>query len=186
MTVSHYMIQPAGAMRRFPGMIPDQPGLYALVLDQPEALNRALARHHLRLEHVHLGRRPVLYIGATDDSMRRRLKHHLSDDTCRSTFRMSLGAVLMEELNLRPRNIPGERYFGFDAESEAALSDWVFNHVSVAFRSHPQARDIEARLIARAQPPLNIAARGRTGGAVRMADLRRRLRGLVFNAADLN
>lgn len=183
---SRYMIQPASAMRRYPDMIPDEPGLYALVLDHPEALARALAAARLALEPVRLGHRQVLYIGATGDSLRRRLKHHLSDDTTRSTFRMSAGALLMEELGLTARRLPGQRHFGFEPDSEAILSRWIADHVSVAWRPHAKARETEARLIRKAHPPMNIAGRGGVADAAIMARLRRRCGGLGFDQGTLN
>lgn len=181
-----YTIQPVSAMRAHPGLIPDVGGLYALILDHPEELDPSLERARLKLEEVFLGGRHVLYIGATGHSLRRRLKHHLADDTCMSTFRMSLGAVLMETLGLEVRVVPGQRYFGFSPESEQMLSAWIAEHVSVAVRPHARARDVEQRLISRAQPPLNIAGRGPTEGAAEMARLRRRCRGLSLDHRALN
>jgi hypothetical protein len=181
-----YLIQPVSAMRTHPEMIPDVGGLYALILDHPEELDPSLEQAGLKLEEIFLSGRHVLYIGATGHSLRRRLKHHLADDTCVSTFRMSLGAVLMERLDLQVRTVPGQRYFGFEAHSEIVLSAWIANHVSVAVRPHARARDVEQRLIARAQPPLNIAGRGQTEGAAEMARLRRRCRGLSLNRGTLN
>ncbi|WP_292035595.1 MULTISPECIES: GIY-YIG nuclease family protein [unclassified Brevundimonas] len=181
-----YTIQPVSAMRAHPEMIPDVGGLYALILDHPEELDPSLDRAGLKLEEVFLSGRHVLYIGATGHSLRRRLKHHLADDTCMSTFRMSLGAVLMEALGLEVRARPGQRYFGFEPHSEALLSAWIAEHVSVAVRPHARARDVEQRLIARAQPPLNIAGRGANEGAAEMARLRRRCRGLPLQPGTLN
>lgn len=180
------MIQPVSAMRRNPMMIPDVPGLYALLLDHPEALEPALDRAGLKLEPVRLGRRAVLYIGASEDSLRRRVKCHLSDDTCRSTFRMSLGAVLAEQLRLIARPVPRKSYFGFEPESEQALSRWIGDHVSVAIRPATGARAKESELIHAEQPPLNIAARHRSAGAEVMLMLRRRCQGLSFQPRSLN
>lgn len=181
-----YMIHPVSAMRAHPGLIPDVGGLYALILDHPEELEPSLERARLKLEEVFLGGRHVLYIGATAHSLRRRLKHHLADDTCMSTFRMSLAAVVMDTLALKVRIVPGQRYFGLIPDSEQLLSAWIAEHVSVAVRPHARARDVEHRLISRAQPPLNIAGRGATEGAAEMARLRRRCRGLPLQPGTLN
>ena len=185
-SLSSYLIQPVSAMRRHPDLIPDLPGLYALLLDHPDALEPALQAARLKLDPVRLGRRSVLYIGATDDSLRRRLKCHLSNDTCRSTFRMSLGAVLAEELGLVARPVPGQRYFGFEPDSEAVLSQWIGEHVSVAVRPGRGARASEPDLIRTEQPTLNIAARESSFGAGVMMMLRRRCQGLSFNPQSLN
>lgn len=101
--LSSYLIQPSGAIRQFIHQIPEEGGVYAMLLDHPEALQPALDRARLRLDPLRLGKRAILYLGATDDSLRCRLKCHLSNDTARSTFRQSLGAVLAEELKLEAR-----------------------------------------------------------------------------------
>lgn len=185
-SLSSYMIQPVSAMRRNPMMIPDVPGLYAMLLDHPEALEPALEQAGLKLEPVRLGRRAVLYIGASEDSLRRRIKCHLSDDTCRSTFRMSLGAVLAEQLGLEARPIPRQSYFGFEPASEQTLSRWIGDHVSVAIRPAIGARAKESQLIRAEQPPLNIAARQGSAGAEEIMMLRRRCQGLSFKPGSLN
>lgn len=184
--LSSYMIQPAGAMRRHLAQVPDTGGLYALLLDTPDALEPALARASLRLDTLRLGRRAVLYIGATDDSLRRRLKCHLSDDTCRSTFRMSLGAVLAEELGLVARIIPGAKYFGFEPDGEQRLSHWIEAHVSVAVRPSSQAIVEEKALIASEGPLLNIAGRRHSRSAGVVLVLRDRMRGLPFDRKALH
>ena len=184
--LSSYMIQPVSAMRQHPELIPETPGLYALILDHPEALEPALERARLRLEHVRLGRRRVLYIGTTDDSLRRRVKCHLSNDTGRSTFRMSLGALLAEELGLLARPIPGESYFCFQPPSEAVLSAWIGAHVSVAVKPAREARAKELALIHTQQPPLNISGRDSSFETGVMLMLHRRCQGLAFDPGSLN
>jgi hypothetical protein len=184
--LSSYMIQPVSAMRQHPEMIPEEPGLYALILDHPAALEPALERARLRLEHVRLGQRCVLYIGSTDDSLRRRVKCHLSNDTGRSTFRMSLGALLADELGLVARPVPGASYFCFEPGSEAVLSAWIGAHVSVAVKPAREARAKEPGLIRAQQPPLNIAGRGASFETGVMLMLRRRCQGLAFDPGSLN
>lgn len=184
--LSSYLIQPAGAMRRRLAQVPDVGGLYALLLNAPDALEPALARASLRLDTLSLGHRPVLYIGATEDSLRRRLKCHLSDDTCRSTFRMSLGAVLADELDLVARIIPGVTYFGFEPDGEQRLSRWIEENVSVAVRPSSQAIAQEKALIASEEPLLNIAGRRDSPSAGVILLLRDRMRGLPFDRKALH
>lgn len=184
--LSSYSVQPAAVLREHIAMTPDVGGIYAMLLDMPEALEAALARAHLTLDPLRLGRRAILYLGATDDSLRRRLKCHLSNDTCRSTFRMSLGALLAEELNLVARPVPGQRYFGFEPDSEAMLSAWINAHVSVAVRCAPHAMVEEKSLIASRGPVLNIQHRRDRTGAEAVLLLRRQMRGLPFDPRSLN
>lgn len=184
--LSSYLIQPAGAMRRLKRELPDVGGVYALLLDDPQALAPALERAHLTLDPLRLGKRAILYLGATDDSLRRRLKCHLSDDTCRSTFRMSLGALLAEELALVARTIPGQRYFGFEPDSELRLSRWIDANMSVAVRPSAHALIEEKSLIALRDPLLNIAGRRGNPDTEAVLLLRRRMRGLPFDRKGLH
>ena len=137
--LSAYMIQPAGVMRRHIDCIPDTGGVYAFLLDDPDALTPALDRARLKLDSLRLGRRAILYLGASGGSLRRRVKAHLSNDTGRSTFRMSLGAVLAEQLDLRVVPNPHVSYFWFEPDGELRLSAWIAANVSVAVRASAEA-----------------------------------------------
>ena len=181
-----YMIQPVSAMRRHLQIVPETSGVYAFLLDEPHTLQPALDRAHLSMDSLRLGQRDILYLGATEDSLRRRLKAHLSDDTCRSTFRMSLGALLAEELDLKVLPRRGVRYFGFEPESEARLSHWIERHLSVAVRASAQAMQEERSLIAKRDPVLNISGRHHQHGACGGLVMRRTLRGLPFDVRGLH
>ena len=181
-----YLIQPASAMREHARLLPERAGIYALLLDNPEALEPALERAHLKLDPLRLGKRAILYLGATEDSLRGRVMCHLSNDTCTSTFRMSLGAVLAEELGLVVRPVPGERYFGFEPESERRLSTWIQANVSVAARPSRHAMVMEKSLIADHAPVLNIKGRTDRQGAEVLLLMRQRMRGLPIDPRSLN
>lgn len=183
---STYLIQPARAMRDHARMLPEQAGIYALLLDNPEALEPALERARLKLDPLRLGKRAILYLGATEDSLRTRIMCHLSDDTCISTFRMSLGAILAEELGLVVWPRPGERYFGFEPDSERRLSDWIQDNVSVAARPSRHAMVIEKTLIASHAPVLNIKGRTDREGAEVLLLMRQRMRGVPLDPRSLN
>ncbi len=181
-----YLIQPARAMRDHARLLPETAGVYAMLLDNPEALEPALRRAHLELDPLRLGRRAVLYLGATEDSLRNRVKCHLSDDTCISTFRMSLGAILAEQLGLRVRKNDEVPYFGFERASELRLSRWIQANVSVAARPSPYAMLEEKSLIATQNPLLNIHGRRGRPGTDAVVMLRRRVRGLPIQTKGLN
>ena len=180
-----YTIQPMGAMRQNPDFLPEVAGVYALLLDDPVALAPALERAHLSLDPLRLGQRAILYLGSTGDSLRRRLKCHLSHDTCRSTFRMSLGALLADELGLEVRVVSGQRYFGFEPASEQRLSRWIDDNMSVALRTSNHALVEEKSLIASSDPVLNIQGRSDRISAGTVVLMRHRLRGLPFEAGRL-
>lgn len=183
--ISSYLIQPARAMREHARLLPETGGIYAMLLDNPEALEPALRAANLELDPLRLGRRAVLYLGATEDSLRSRVKCHLSDDTCISTFRMSLGAILAEELGLVVRQNDEVPYFGFERESELRLSRWIQANVSVAARSSTYAMMEEKALIATQEPLLNIQGRRGRPGTDALLMLRRRVRGLPIDPKGL-
>jgi hypothetical protein len=81
-----------------------------------------------------------------------------------STLRRSLGALLKDELKLtaQPRG-PGSseqnlRCYRFDDPGEQRLTDWMRRHLRIAVATHPAPapEQVEAELIALAQPPLNL------------------------------
>jgi hypothetical protein len=111
-----------------------------------------------------------IYIGKTESSQKARdADQHLSDDgTGSSTFRRSLGAILREQLKLNPEarsdSETSERRFTnykFDTAGERHLTNWMKDHLSVAFcelpkLTIPELRAREQRLIKSAATPLNI------------------------------
>ena len=121
-----------------------------------------------------LGGKPLLYIGASTISLRRRLAHHLADDSQRSTFRMSLGAVLSDTLELRLRACSHPQFFGFERDCEARLTSWMACNLLVATRSATSPAILERRLIRSQDPTLNINGRRRRQSAWSLLMLRRR------------
>ena len=111
-----------------------------------------------------------LYIGKTESSQKARdLKQHLSDGgTGYSTLRRSLGALLREQLKLKPRprsttETSPRRFinFKFDAAGEAELTKWMMENLELGFvdfrdSARGELKDCEQALIKSARPPLNI------------------------------
>ena len=111
-----------------------------------------------------------LYIGKTESSQKARdAGQHLCDEgTGSSTLRRSLGAILLEQLRLKPEarsdSETTERRFTnykFDTAGEEQLTKWMNDHLSLAFcelpkLTIPELRACEERLIRSAAPPLNI------------------------------
>lgn len=181
-----YLIQPASAIKKYPSLIPEESGVYAFVLDDPTALDAALERSGLVLDSLCLGSRPIIYLGSSNDSIRRRVGCHLSDDTRRSTLRMSLGALMAEELQLEARAIPGRPYFCFEPASEAVLSAWINRFVSVAVRPTASATIEERRMIVDRDPLLNINGRRQSPSAWTLLMLRRRCQGLLPDLGQMH
>ncbi|MGA8184758.1 MAG: hypothetical protein WB819_14085, partial [Terriglobia bacterium] len=101
-------------------------GIYAFFLSQ--------GCLHIGEQKITPGRDKPLYIGKTESSQKARdLGQHLADGgTKHSTLRRSLGALLREQLKLKPKprsttETSPRRYtnFKFDAKGEAKLTKWM-------------------------------------------------------------
>jgi hypothetical protein len=112
----------------------------------------------------------LLYVGKTESSQRERdAAQHLADSgTGHSTLRRSLGALLREELDLKPQPRSDSEnskrrftHFKFDAAGEERLTAWMKNHLGLGFCQLPdltihEMRDREKKIIKSAMPALNI------------------------------
>ena len=88
-----------------------------------------------------------------------------------STFRLSLAAMLHDDLQLR---VVGQRLLSPD--SEGRLSDWMAEHLSVAtYPADDQDTlfDLEAQVVRRLDPPLNLRHLESTPMRRRLRELRR-------------
>jgi hypothetical protein len=97
---------------------------------------------------------PLLYVGASRDNIRSRLKTHLMRDSNVSPFRMSVGVLLREQLQLTIRPISGQRTFWFDRED--VLSDWLRAHTIIGFRKHAAPFEIEKSILTAGGGLLNL------------------------------
>ena len=75
----------------------------------------------------------IIYVGKTESGIKNRIvKTHFKDGrTNFSTLRRSLGAILIENLNLKP--IPNIRDYKFIHESEKELTDWMIKNLFISF-----------------------------------------------------
>jgi hypothetical protein len=108
----------------------------------------------------------IIYIGKTEKSQRSRdaQTHFKSGRTGSSTLRRSLGAILREELNLKP--IPRSysetrmRDYKFIEESEIKLTEWMIDNLSLSyhavFEGDRMLKYIEKTVIEQLSPILNI------------------------------
>jgi len=100
--------------------------------------------------------------------------NHLRGSIEGSTLRLTLGAVLAEQLSLEK---VGRKKFS--ADSEARLSSWMAERLSIAvypFSDRQSLGDLEARVVSQLDPPLNLDHCDRsTPLRARLKDLRRSL-----------
>jgi hypothetical protein len=156
----------------------DQPGLYSWWVDQSGAADLAAALdQELRAGRIYAGQTgatkwPSGRIGSM--TLRQRLRgNHLRGSIRRSTFRRTLGACLVEPLGL-DLVAAGK----LTPDSERQLSGWMQTHLRVAVHPYPDRDalgDLERRVLAALDPPLNLEGMPRTVLRQRLSALRRRL-----------
>lgn len=154
-----YVIHSADAIHRDITLAPDVGGLYAFMLKDPAQLAEPLERAGLVMDVMGLGEKPLLYIGASGDSLRGRIRSHLRDDTQTSTFRMSLGALLADSLSLKVKPVPYRNVFGFVRADEARLTSWMCEHLEIGVLPATRPLELERRHIQQHDPVLNITGR---------------------------
>lgn len=156
-----------------PDQVPDAPGVYTALLERRDGLVKAL--EDAGLDHSALADepRPIVYIGSSGSSLRRRLRTHVVGDSRRSTLRMTLGALLAPQLGLEPIGTPGHTYFEFGGQ-EAVLSRWIEDHLSFAFFECVAPVSIESAMIIQCRPALNISYQRASRHARRLMQLRSR------------
>lgn len=99
--------------------------------------------------------------------------NHLGSDIYGSTFRLSLAAALRTRLDLEP---VGGGHMSRDGEGR--LTDWMRQHLMVSVIAYPDRLGLDAFetvVLARLDPPLNIAKRPATPVRVMLTSLRRPL-----------
>lgn len=169
-----YVIHSADAIHRDITAIPDVGGLYAFMLKNPKALAEPLERAGLTMDVMGLGQKPLIYIGASGDSLRRRVRCHLRNDTQNSSFRMSLGALLIDQLKLNVKPIPYNNVFGFTHGDEVRLTAWMTEHLDVGVLPAVRPLEMERRAIIKREPVFNIVGRRAHDTAWQVLLLRRR------------
>lgn len=131
---------------------PPLPGVYAFFL-----------RDGAALPGVQCASDAFLYIGLSSNLAQREFDTHFqAGQSGFSTLRRSLGALLMDELNLHPQprgtgaSDTNYRNYRFDDAGEQSLSTWMRENVNVAVQAVPDPGELERNLISQAQPPLNL------------------------------
>lgn len=112
----------------------------------------------------------LIYIGKTESSQQKRdaNTHFKSGKTGSSTVRRSIGAILIQELNLKPvpRNQSDFKKgrtsaYKFDDASEERLTEWIRKHISMTFFEFQGIKEelnsLETAIISKLVPPLNIS-----------------------------
>jgi len=128
---------------------------------------------------------PLLYAGQagatkwpsgkrSNATLRSRIgQQHIRGNARSSTFRLTISTILLAELELEPA--PGGR---LTPESNQVVSNWIVTHLRVATVPFPD-RDrlgvIEAAVVGRLDPPLNLDHCTSSATRSRLTELRRAL-----------
>lgn len=121
-----------------------------------------------------------LYIGIAERQSLadRGLKMHLKR-TRMSGLRRSLAALLRDELELSSQVVTARGgMFGLTPTADAALTNWMLQHLHVTWIAHPAPSAVEGLIVGSEPPPLNYDHATHGPYAARMRALRAGLRAL--------
>lgn len=104
-----------------------------------------------------------LYVGTSGNLAQREFDTHLrAGQSGFSTLRRSLGALLLDVLDLRPQargtgaSPTNFRNYRFDDAGEVRLSNWMDENLRLGVHPFGDPDDLEKELIGLACPPLNL------------------------------
>jgi hypothetical protein len=157
------------------GGLPSSGGLYAWWASSG-ALPGVPSRPHPTLQEL-----DIIYVGiapsregSTATLRSRVIGNHMRGNMGSSTFRLTLAALLLEQLELRPVH-PSDRPI-LTREDNAMLSSWQREHLGLTWAVHPEPWRVEAEVIHELQPPLNLAQNASHPFHASLAAARARLR----------
>ncbi len=115
------------------------------------------------LPGLQCGSGECLYIGLSSNLAQREFETHFrAGGSGFSTLRRSLGALLIDELDLRPEprsagaSDTNYRNYRFGETGEERLSTWMRGHLDVAVHPAADPQPLERELVVLAGPPLNL------------------------------
>lgn len=162
------------------------PGIYFIFLN--------CERFPLKLK----GSRPILlYIGKTliSSASRDRDTHFKTGRTGSSTFRRIIGALLREELKLKP--VPRSKsdikkgrfhFYSFDDFGDEELTKWMMNNLSISFypylKSPTEIEVLETSFIRDFIPPLNTTRNPSNPHLRQLREARRICSRLAYESHD--
>lgn len=169
-----------------PTLVPHEPGVYFVFFDSGTCLLEQCG--YLEFDDtypVSVDGYDLLYVGATMRDLRLRLMNHLTGNSRASSLRMTLGALLSEELHLEPVGDGTRTYFDF-GDGERRLTDWIGAHTRVGFQACSNPFAIEKQLLKSIAAPLNITDRKRHAFSKYLMNLRGYYAGRPKCAGRLN
>ena len=107
---------------------------------------------------------------------KRLLGNHFGGNTSGSTVRLTLGSLLLFPLGLVPC-LTRSNKIRFTADSEARLTEWMCSSLLVTYWAAPSSFDLvglETEIMARLNPPLDLARAAASPHRCRIRALRKR------------
>lgn len=146
-TISRLQSSPV-TFEGFVNRVPSAPGLYALWVTGDTLASTVLETWDRRTG--------PLYVGKSVNLKERDVRmHYRSGSTAASTVRRSLGAILLDVLDLTPVR-RGLTHFGFEDTGEDRLTHWMKRNLGLTWYQHPFPQLLESQVVAKLQPPLNL------------------------------
>lgn len=137
--------------------LPECAGVYMIFGDTAELMEGTGYEQTEGRPPFRVGGTDLLYVGSSSN-LRLRIACHLRDDSTTSTFRMSIGCLLQENLDLEIFSHPTRATFNFGA-GEARLTRWMCLNTAIAVWPCTHADELERALIKGLPTPMNIADR---------------------------
>ena len=161
-----------------PSPIPAVPGVYGWWFDRPPAaMDTTGCRTWQGLTLLYTGispkRPPRNGRPPSRGQLRQRITTHYAGNAEGSTLRKTLGCLLADELGIELRRVGSGRRRTF-VRGEQVLSDWMAKHAFVSVVQHPRPWEIEDRLIATLDVPLNLEGNSRNAFHAELTEVRRR------------
>ena len=144
-----------------PSAVPAEAGVYGWWFDRsmPEIDDAQAARRgEWRLLYVGISPKAPPRNGRPPSSqnLRTRVTYHYRGNAEGSTLRLTLGALLADELGIQLRRVGSGKRLTFTVQGEQVLSNWMNDHARVTCQRHPSPWEVESILIARFDLPLNL------------------------------
>ena len=162
-----------------PCPVPAEPGVYAWFFsDLPGQVATEGCVTHNGLT--------LLYVGISPDkpnrpdskqSLRTRLKYHFQGNTEGSTLRLTLEALLEEELDVQLRRVGSGKRMTLTHQGEQRLDDWLENNAKVSWLIHPTPRELEDQMLGSISLPLNLKGNSNHPFHPQLTGLRKKARG---------
>lgn len=143
-----------------PSPVPREPGVYGWYFrNLPGSVHVAdcLRYDDLVLAYVGISPKapPTSGKPPSSQTLRSRIRYHLTGNCYGSTLRLTLGCLLADDLGIQLRRVSasGRMTFG---PGERVLSEWLAENAYVTWLVNPRPWELEERLIRKLSLPLNL------------------------------